>query len=744
MNLPAIYEPQARPPQLLHRDDGPYREDEEAITMRLLWAMLSRRREVVVLTLALCVVLALVFTTAQPRIYAASADVVMITGAAQVAPDDAEATREGPTRPEEVETQMQLIRSREMAGQVLDATGLERDASFRGDIMDPRTLLDNILGALGVERSGRGATGAVGQGELRERAITYLTKRITVTRIGNSLNLRIGYLDLTPARSAQIANAYARLYTLDDIRERAEHSAEAARTLRGKVDELSRASNAAFAKVQAYRVAHGLISSAATGLTEQEISTYNQQVASARAQAARDAASLASAQGQLRAGGAGNVGSAASSPVVGSLIAQRTQLVAKERELSQRYFDDNPDLVTVRRQIGDVERQIEAEVNRSVQGLAAEAGASAQRLASLLASRNGTRAQLSLDNTALVELADLEKKADAAQLLYRNYLEQLNKVVAGTGTEQPAARLISAASVPSGPVTPNLALNLALGFVVGLFAGAMLAIVSEISYRGFTTMEDVERRLGIQGLGSIPAFRSVHPHAGSPLETVKEFPDGAFSEALRNVIVSVRHLSGSGSRVIAMTSAIPGEGKSTLSACLGRSLASAGERVIVVDCDVIRAQLSRMFGFQESEPGLMEALHAQRTDIACYEEPESTMRIVPITSAVAKGERLTERGRFARIVERLRAEYDVVILDCPPILPIAETREIIASADAAVLVVSWRKTTDRVVKAAMRLLSSRYLKDLGVVLNKVDMAKQVRFGGDDAASFYKQYAGYYQ
>ncbi|MCJ2183290.1 CpsD/CapB family tyrosine-protein kinase [Novosphingobium sp. 1949] len=193
-----------------------------------------------------------------------------------------------------------------------------------------------------------------------------------------------------------------------------------------------------------------------------------------------------------------------------------------------------------------------------------------------------------------------------------------------------------------------------------------------------------------------------------------------------------------------MTSAIPGEGKSTLSACIGRSLAKAGDRVLVIDCDIIRAQLSQMFAFEKGEPGLMEALHADSGEVACYEEPESPMRIVPITHPFAKGERLTERGRFARLIARLREDFDVIILDCPPILPIAETRELISYADATLLVVSWRRTTDRVVKAALRLLPMRTVKDLGIVLNMVDMEKQARFGGEDAASFYTQYSGYYQ
>src|SRR3546814_10533904 len=173
-------------------------------------------------------------------------------------------------------------------------------------------------------------------------------------------------------------------------------------------------------------------------------------------------------------------------------------------------------------------------------------------------SRGGTQSQLQTDNSALVDLADIEKKADASKSLYESYLRRYNEIVAGSGSEQPSARMISAASVPVLPDSTNLLLNLALGCVVGGLLGAMLAIVSELSYRGLTTLEDVAARLGLRGLGFVPAFRSVEPHADTPPETVHNFPAGTFAEALRTVTVSVRQSGGGTSKSIAITPSDPG------------------------------------------------------------------------------------------------------------------------------------------------------------------------------------------
>mgnify|MGYP002779785074 CR=1 FL=1 len=209
------------------------------------------------------------------------------------------------------------------------------------------------------------------------------------------------------------------------------------------------------------------------------------------------------------------------------------------------------------------------------------------------------------------------------------------------------------------------------------------------------------------------------------------------------MLVSIGRAANGRCSVIAVTSAIPGEGKTTVAACLGRTIAMAKQSVVVVDCDIIRSQLSRMFDLDEQGLGLQEALNDPNAPIPQYQESGSDMRVLPITRSFRKGERLTEGGRLEQVLARLREQFDFVILDCPPILPIAEAREIVALADHVVFLVSWRKTIDKIVKAAVRQLPRRVLVKTGLVLNMVDMRKQVRFGGSDAASFYKHYEAYY-
>lgn len=741
MNLPEVYEPRSSVPQPYADEAAFFRASDDQITFSYLLAMLRRRLPIVILTTALIFALGLLWTLSTPRVFAASADVVPITNQIDLVPGDSDMGSGERLRDQDVDTQIQMIQSREMAEQVYDELDLEADPQFVSDVLKPRSTIDNILTAVGFEREFI-VRDDISDEKFRERAVNFIAGRMSAERVGGSFNMRLTAADIVPERAALIANTYARLFTTDDARLRAEGNAIAGRVLGERLDELRQQANTDFAAVQGYRVSNDLLSSSATGLSEQEISTYNQQIASARAEAAQAGQSLASARSQLR-GGADNVGEGTASAVVNGLRAQRAQLVAEETDLSQRYLDQHPQLVTVREQIRQVDRQISQEVTREIRSLESRAEAAQQRLSSLLSSRAGTRSQLRGDNVALVQLSDLERQADASQALYQSYLERFNEVMAGSGTEQPSARLISSATTPVFPTAPNWPVMLVASLLTGLALGCLLAIFTEHSYRGFTTLDDVEGKLSLNALGSIPGYDSIKPHSGNALDTIRDHPDGAFAESMRNVLVSIGRAATGRGNVIAITSSIPGEGKTTTAAAMGRALAMAGQSVMVVDCDIVRSQLSRMFGLEKGEHGLHDALQSVTGEIPRYKESDSEMHILPITQAFRKGERITENARLQHLLVRLREQFDFVILDCPPILPIAETREMVKLADHVVLVVGWRSTIDKIVKAAIRQLPMRDLAKTGVVLNRVDMRKQVRFGGSDAASFYKHYEAYY-
>ena len=713
--------------------------DGDRLDLRALLSLVRRQFLVIATIVGICTLLALLVTHNAPLLYTASADLLLQPNTETITPGPADGADDLPRGAEQIETEIQFMQSRDLATKVYDQLGLARDADFAAQINQPGTIA-RITWALGLGTD-PSITAPAPRGAAdreREAAIAYLARGLSVKRVGNSYALRMSFTSGDPALAAKIANGYAKIYSGNQIAAKVTASQDAVGILRKRMEELRLQAQSDFGAVQQYRISNNLQSKSGTSLTEQEISAYNQQVALARAEATQDAARLVAAYSGKA------LGDATTSAVVNALRSQRAALSIRAAELSERYLPSHPELQSARQQLADIDGQIAVEVRRAIMNLQANAQASSARLSSLQGSLGGATSKLDMNNRALINLDDLERRAGASQALYESYLNRFKEVVARSGAEQANSTLLSAASVPMRPSSPNLALNLSLGLLIGVLVGGASAIAVESAYAGFTTAEDVERRLQVRCAGSVPLLESVDTHAGSPLETIAAYPGGAFTESMRSVLAAIRQSPDSRNQVIAVTSAMPDEGKTTIAACLARTAAIAHERVAIIDCDVVRRQLSLSYGMTTGLQGLGVIFDGSvKIDAVPSSDVLGGAVLFAITEPFEQGVRLLEQGKLNRVIAQLREQFDLIILDCAPVLPIAETRDIVALADNVIVVTRWRYTTDRVVRAALKKLPLQALGDLGVVLNRVDLRKKLRFGDGDPEIFAKSYKNYY-
>jgi len=727
-NLPAVLEGTRLPATTLPQAES------GGVDLRYMLALFRRRLSLFVMVVALCLMVAINVTMLMPRLYRADADVVMNRDRSQIVPDgrQAEPSLTAPPRAEEIDTETKVIGSQELAGRVVDALKLDRDTAFLADIG---------RGGLGGRlRSALGLVAAV-PADPRRAATDALMARVEASRLDNAYAIRISYRDRDPARAAVIANALAEAYTASGANAKRAENEKALKVLSARIEQLREAAQADFQAVQEFRVRKGLLSAQATALAEQETGAYAAQLAMARSAAAVD---------RGRAGAAGSAGEAAAvnSPVVQALRSQRAGLSVRVADLSSRYLDNHPDLITARQQLADIDAQISAEMARarvgSTAGLAASAAATANQVGALQAGLAAARGKLAADNAALVGLDDFTRKAQASQQLYESYLARYKEVMGQTGIERAESRLLSRAQTPKSPVSPHLGLNLSLGLVIGVLLGGAGAIAAESAFPGLTTGEDVENRLGLRYLGGVPLLGSVGLHATSPGESLASHPGSAYAEMVRGVLAASRQGNRDRNQVIAVSSALPGEGKTSLALSLARSAAMAGEQVILIDCDTVQRGLSTMVAAETDRPGLREMMRdGIKLGDAMIKDPLSEAMILPITAGFPDGERLLERGNFHRMIGALREHFGLIVLDTAPVLPIAETRELLALADNVVITALWRKTADSAVRAALRLLPLHAIGDIGLALNRMDMRKQGKFGGGDATSYYHSYKNYY-
>lgn len=702
-------------------------------------ALLRRRLRLFLLCFAAVMLIGIAVTALQTRIYEATATVLLKNSGKSMDEKVTADTREGDPIVKgdaDVATEVQVIQSLDMSKRVVQSLRLIENPEVNPYLVPKASLIERITGnrpeavdikALTPERREKMVTSVAGA----------IRGKLTAARIGTSFTATLTYSHPNPQIAAMIANAYAREYARSQLNDKTALTTDATSFLAHKVEQLRQQATADFAAVQGYRVRNGLLSASATALTEQDISVYNQQTASARAEAAADAARLATARRQLLHGSAGDdVGEALSSSVVSSLRTQRAQIGARVADLSARYGGRHPELLRAREELASVDRQIQEEIDRVISNLEAKAAVSAQRVASLSASVGSAKGELARNNTALVSLADLQKRADASQGLYESYLARYRELMASSGTEQPDAKVLTEASVPWVPASPKVGLNLMLAGLTGLVLGLVVALAAEMQFRGLTTAQDVEKRVGLPFLGLTPDIGSLDRHAGSPLATLVEMPDSVIAEAVRGIYAATHvPVSGRGA-VLAVSSALPSEGKTMLSAMLGQTASRTGARTVIVDCDIVLRGLSLLHGLHQG-PGLREVAAGEcRLDQAVRLGEGDDPAILPITSRGGAGERLIGKGAIQAIVAQLKERFELVVLDCPPLLAIAEAREIAALADGIVLAAQWRKTPDESVRAAARLLPARLADYTGVVLSRVDLRKQARYANDDSAAPY--------
>jgi len=716
------------------------------LDLRRLYATFLRRIRLFS-AIALLVFLAAVLVTVQatPK-YTATASVMLDTRTEKVM--DAEAVLSGlPADSGAVDTEVEVLKSRQLAGRVVKALKLDEDPEFNAVLRKPKgmgAILAGARDALGIGTPAKTPTRLELERQ-RDAVIDAVLSGLSVRRSGLTYVIRIDYEAKSPAKAATIANKYAELYLLEQMEAKFDATQQATNWLNERLSSLRAQVIADEAAVQQFKIANNLLSASGTSLTEQEISNYNMTLAQARAQVAEDEARLATARRQLAAGSSGDdVGEALSSPVVQQLRAQRAQVSGQVADLQGRYGERHPEMLKAKRQLSDIDAQIDQEIQRIISNLEAKAAVSRQRAAALAGSLGGAKGTLAANNRAMVRLNELERTAEASRTLYESYLARYKQTSAQQGIEQSDARIVSRAKVPTSQSSPNVGLNLLLGALLAVAAGGGAVVVAELLDSGLATAEDVERKLDTAYLGAIPLLSSVAEGAASPIDYVVAKPLSGFSEAFRNLRASITYARlGEPVRIVAITSALPSEGKTTTAVCLGRTVALQGARVVVVDCDIRRRTVNRILG-QEPTCGLIEVLSgAAKLEEAIIADKASGAHFLSLAPGAFTPKDLFGSGAMDRLLADLRSRYDLVLLDTAPVLPVADTRVLASKVDTVVLLARWRKTPQQAIEAAFRQFEGTGGHVAGVALTQMDMRQQARYGYGDPGYYYADYKKYY-
>jgi polysaccharide biosynthesis transport protein len=732
---------------------------EQDIDLRGLVAAFRRRLKLFA-TVALLVLIAVVVVTFQqtPR-YTATSNVLIDTRQGQVT--DISAVMSGITGESgAIDTEVEILKSRSLAERVVRQQKLDLDPEFNSKLVKP-SVFQMIVGApvAGVQallsmatpqettRSAAEAAALLKQKDF-ERVVDRTLSRLRVRRQGLTYVINVDFTSVDPAKAAVISNSFASLYLTEQLEAKFNATRQANGWLNERLAGLRQEVETAEAAVAQYRIANGMLAAVGSSLTEQEVSQLNQQLAQAQATQAEQDARLSTARRQLAAGSTGeDVGEALGSNTVSLLRQQRATVSARSADLQTRYGPRHPEVQRVQRELADIDGQIQAEINRVISNLDAQAQVARQRTGSIQASLNRARGTLAGTNAASVRLNELERNAAAVRALYDSFLSRFKETTASQGMEESDARVVSQAKIPNKASFPNKQLNLAIGLALGLLAGVAAVVVAETLENGLATSEDVERYLNIPHLGAVPLLSSTMEGAATgqaPGDYLAAKPLSAFAESFRNLRTSLMHSKiDAPVRVIAVTSSLPAEGKTTSTFCLGRSMALSGSSTVVVDCDLRRRSINRLLGIDPTV-GLVEVLSGTATLAeALIRDEVSGAFFLPLAKSAFTPKDLFGSQAFDKLLVELKSHFDMVLLDCAPVLPVAEPRVIAPKADVVLFLAQWRKTPRKAVQAALQLLQSVRADVAGVALTQVDVREQAKYGYGDAGYYYRSYKKYY-
>ena len=348
-------------------------------------------------------------------------------------------------------------------------------------------------------------------------------------------------------------------------------------------------------------------------------------------------------------------------------------------------------------------------------------------------------------------MRELETNAKGYRNLYESFLQRYMGSVQQESFPMSEARVISPAAPPQSKSKPKSGLILALGILGGIGLGAALGFLRDTMDRVFRTSAQLEDTLHLPCLSLVPLLKiseqkqpsrraTVHAEKEFDQRTLTRSPDmywaatsmplSRFAELIRSIKLAIDlNPTKTSNKIIGITSALPNEGKSTIAASLAQLIAHAGKQVIIVDCDLRNPSLSAHLA-PNATAGIIDVLSgAKSLEETIWRDSKTNLAVLPAAkrAPLFHTSEILSAEHTRKLFDKLRASYDYVIVDLPPLAPIVDVRATTPLVDCFILVVEWGKTKIDVVQHALHKAPNVYEALVGTVLNKTDMSAMKRY-----------------
>ncbi|MCA1453711.1 polysaccharide biosynthesis tyrosine autokinase [Bradyrhizobium sp. BRP22] len=717
-------------------------------------AFLLRQLLVIALAAAFGTTAGLIYLRITPPTYTAQVQVLLENATAQFIQQQS-ALAEPALDRNLFETQVEILKSRGMAVQIISEFNLADDPDFNQAASSLPSIWLRIRGVFGLSHPNDPAPPS--RAEPQDGIITAFQNRVTVNRINLSNLIDIGFSSSNPIRAAEIANAIAYAYLATQEKARLETNRRARDWMQERLRELGEQALAAERAVSAYKSKNNVVSTGGRPIDEQQVSELNSRLVAARAQTSDALAKLNRYETILEANPAnsssiGNLDSAGAdaltSPIINNLRQQYLELERRVAEWGPRFGRDHSAVVNLRNRMREVRGSILDEVKRYAETSRSELEVAKQRQQEIEKRLSEAVEQSQSTNMAEITIRELESKAKSLRSLHDTFLQRYVGTAQQESFPIAQARIMYPAMPPQSKSKPKSTLVMALSLCGGLGLGLGLGLFREVMDRVFRTSAQIESILGLPCLSLVPALRaeksltsaswnSDHDarqrriFSGSTFHrTIIGKPLSRYAESIRAIKLAIDlNPSKASNQVIGITSALPNEGKTTIAASLAQLIAHSGKSVIVVDCDLRNPSLSASLA-ANATAGIVEVIsHGRQIEETIWRDPKTNLAFLPAVSRtpVLHTSEMLAADSMRKLFEQLRSTYDYVIVDLPPLSPLVDVRSTTTFIDCFVLVVEWGQTKVEVVKHALHTAQNIHDCLIGAVLNKTDIKAMTRY-----------------
>ena len=619
-----------------------------------------------------------------------------------------------------------------LSSPMLDESLVRSDMEAFGSI----NLARSVVTALNLNHNPEFCGSSPGCNAPVDEAAKKVMGLVTATNDGRSYIIRIRAEVGDGELAASIANAYATAFVAYRQQMRADVAKKATTWLASYVDQLRGQSMAADSAVSKYRNEHHLIPLRGETAAAQNVSAINAELASLDNEIAGKQSTLDQVQSMQAAGGdVTAVAPLLNSPLISSLIDREAGLANNEAELKSQYGSAYPGVEAAKARTSQMRGQIHSEVNKAVAGLSRELAALNQRKAMLTQQMNANQSNVGQQGNDDVGLQALDSNATSARNVYQSATTRLREIEAEQGMAQSDASLATEAIVPDKPDYPHKGVMLAGAFLGSVGLGTILAFGAGLLSGVFRDADQLEEETGLRMLGVFPK----PDVGGAPEDMASGTPLSLHGESLHSSLVNIMGaiptpLEGLG-KVILVTSAIPGEGKTSFSLAMGRSAMRSDLSTILLDCDLRSPSVDAMMrnaNRTEIEPdGELGSVGGPSVRTLTVDRTTG-LHVIPMRTKNAINQMLS--GSVVRgMLQHLRHEYDLIILDLPPVLAVADALTLAPMADGVVLVVDFQRTPRKAFADAVKMLQRNGAYIAGTVFSKGALQKYAlaygRYGG---------------